>query len=306
MKFRQLSVYVAITLWLVVSLTSCKNNFEDPSVGMAEKNELQIRDYLNANQLLNRVNRTSSGLYYFFTDTTSTRNKLAQLNEEIEFTYTLSRVDGNNLVLLDSANRTKSVHLPFLRGVVIPGLEEGLQVLKEGQRARFFMPSNLAFGQGSRVDTVVPFIPPYVPVVFDVELIRSRTETEQIQSYATANNLGTPDYSTDTVWVYRLTKGTGPQIKSAPTATLDYTISTLRGSTPFLEKPAAEINTGTTSATDMVGLVRGLRELYVGDKAFLIVRSSYSYGSQGIVNGERYSVPPYAPVVYEVTVKSAR
>lgn len=303
MKFRPFSICVA--LLFVVTLTACKNNLNDPGAGAAERNDQEIKDYLLANQLQNQVTASSTGLYYVFTDTTSTRNKKAQYNEEVEFTYTLSSIDGNKTKRLDSTNQIQSIYVPFFRGVLVPGLEEGLLLMKEGQRALFFMPSTIAFGPGYNN------IPKYVPVVFDVELKRSRTQTEQIQDYSTRKQLGTPlqipvTGSSDNVWVYRLTPGSGGNVTEGQTVTIAYTASTLRGTTPFAKQDTKDVSTAATQTTDVKGLATGLTALNVGDKALLIFASSLGYGTQGIVEQSNYIVPPYAPLVYEVTVKSAK
>ncbi|RRB04310.1 FKBP-type peptidyl-prolyl cis-trans isomerase [Larkinella rosea] len=302
MKFHPFYLYI----FLYLAVSACKNNFNDPSAGAAEKNDQQIKDYLSANQLLNKVTPTSTGLYYAFSDTTSTRNKRAQLNEEIEFNFTLSYIDGNKTILVDSANQTKSVYSPFVRGVVVLGLEEGLLLMKEGQRALFFMPSNLAFGQGSSK------IPEYVPVVFNVKLHHSRTETEQIMDYAAIKKLGRPtlkafvEGSKDSVWVYRLTQGTGPKVTSGKTVTVAYSAQTLRGKTPFETQTAREISVGVRQATVVAGLLNGLSQLNVGDKALLVFASSLGYGTQGIVDKTTYTVTPYSPLAYDVTVTSVK
>jgi FKBP-type peptidyl-prolyl cis-trans isomerase len=51
----------------------------------------------------------------------------------------------------------------FAVGGVIPGWTEGLQLMVEGEKARFWIPEKLAYKGQS---------PPYGMLVFDVELIK--------------------------------------------------------------------------------------------------------------------------------------
>ncbi|MFC5412114.1 FKBP-type peptidyl-prolyl cis-trans isomerase [Larkinella bovis] len=298
MKFKQLSILIAVLL--VVGLASC-TKFDDPSAGKAAENIQQIKDYLTANQLQDKVQSSLSGLYYILGNT-STSQKKATAGEELEFTYEIYYINpSGQAVLVDSTNKTKSAYIPFLSGVVIPGLEEGLLLMREGQSADFFIPSNIGFGNDTRNGKM----PEYSPVIFKVKLIRSRTEAEQIDDYVQIKNL--PALTTTTTGgtrVYHITKGTGATITSGETVTVAYTANTLRGKEPFDKGDALTFKTG--SSQYITGFDEGIRSLRVGDKAILVFPSSAGYGSQGSFdqNKQYYVVPPYTPLAFEVTVKS--
>ena len=74
-------------------------------------------------------------------------------------------IDGG--VFDDSYKRGNPIEFPVGMGNVIPGWDEGILLLNKGDKARFVIPSQLAYGEAGAGGV----IPPNATLIFDVELM---------------------------------------------------------------------------------------------------------------------------------------
>ncbi len=89
--------------------------------------------------------------------------KSPKATDQVKCHYEGTLINGK---VFDSSYRRGEPATFPLNGV-IAGWTEGLQLMKEGAKYRFFIPFNLAYGtRGAGQD-----IPPYAALIFDVELI---------------------------------------------------------------------------------------------------------------------------------------
>lgn len=107
--------------------------------------------------------KTDSGLYYKLIQEGS--GVKAEAGKTVAVHYKGMLADG--MVFDSSYNRGTPIEFPLGMGQVIPGWDEGIQLLKVGDKARLVIPSEL--GYGSRGAGGV--IPPNATLVFDVELM---------------------------------------------------------------------------------------------------------------------------------------
>ncbi len=118
--------------------------------------------FLAENGKKENVKTTASGLQYIV----EKEGEGAQPSAEDEVTVHYTGKLLNGTVFDSSVNRGEPATFPLNR--VIPGWTEGVQLMKEGAKYRFFIPSDLAYGpQG-----VPNAIPPHSTLIFDVELIK--------------------------------------------------------------------------------------------------------------------------------------
>ena len=117
--------------------------------------------FLAENAKKEGVTVTASGLQYIVLTEGSGRKLSATDNVKCHYEGRLT--DGT---VFDSSYRRGEPAVFPLNGV-IAGWTEGVQLMGEGAKFRFFIPYNLAYGERGAGGS----IPPYAALVFDVELI---------------------------------------------------------------------------------------------------------------------------------------
>ena len=118
-------------------------------------------DYLAENAKKEGVITTPSGLQYQVLREGNGKRPTAK--DQVKCHYEGFLIDGT--VFDSSVQRGE----PAVFGLqqVIAGWTEGLQLMQEGGKYRFFIPYRLAYGEGGAGQ----LIPPFAALIFDVELI---------------------------------------------------------------------------------------------------------------------------------------
>jgi peptidyl-prolyl cis-trans isomerase A (cyclophilin A) len=106
---------------------------------------------------------TASGLMYIIEKDGS--GKVPNVGDTVTVHYSGTLLNGTKFD--SSYDRNDPIKFPIGVGMVIKGWEEGIMMLKPGTKAKFIIPSNLAYGSQSPS----PLIPANSTLVFDVELI---------------------------------------------------------------------------------------------------------------------------------------
>ncbi len=107
---------------------------------------------------------TSSGLQYKVI--TPGTGKSPKATDTVEVHYEGTLIDGT---VFDSSYRRKET-IEFPLNGVIAGWTEGVQLMQEGAKYRFFIPSKLAYGSRGAGGVIGP----NQALIFDVELIKVR------------------------------------------------------------------------------------------------------------------------------------
>lgn len=130
-----------------------------------EQAEQAIADgkvFLEENGKREGVVTTKSGLQYeVITEGTGAQPKAT---DKVRCHYEGQLIDGS---VFDSSYQ-RGEPADFGLNQVIPGWTEGVQLMKEGAKYRFYIPYLLGYGERGAGQT----IPPYSTLIFDVELIK--------------------------------------------------------------------------------------------------------------------------------------
>lgn len=128
---------------------------------MGKKLKEEGEKYLAENAKKDGVTVTASGLQYSVIKEGTGKQPKATDSVKCHYEGFLT----NGTVFDSSIQRGEPATFPL--GGVIAGWTEGLQLMKEGAKYRFFIPYNLAYGEAGAAGA----IPPYAALIFDVELL---------------------------------------------------------------------------------------------------------------------------------------
>ena len=126
--------------------------------------EEQLTKFISDNKLTN-AERQASGLYFVpvLANPNQTR---AKAGDSVFVLYTGALLDGS---VFDASSRHGNKPIGFIlgRGQVIAGWDEGIALMRKGEKAQLLIPSTLAYGSRGAGSS----IPPDAPLRFDVELV---------------------------------------------------------------------------------------------------------------------------------------
>lgn len=120
------------------------------------------QQFLQENAKKEGVKTTPSGLQYVVL--TEGQGKSPKATDTVLVHYKGTLLDGTEF---DSSYK-RNAPISFPLNQVIPGWTEGVQLMKEGAKYRFFIPSNLAYGSRGAGGAIGPD----ETLIFDVELLK--------------------------------------------------------------------------------------------------------------------------------------
>jgi FKBP-type peptidyl-prolyl cis-trans isomerase FkpA len=141
-----------------------KKEAEAKAAKAVQEDDSKLQAYFAEHKI--KAQKTTSGLYY--TIQKEGTGPQIHAGQNVAIMYTGKTLDGT----IFDTNRDSSKHhtdpLKFVAGQhkMIPGMDEGVMLMKNGSKATLYLPSPIAYGQRSPS----PAIPANSILIFDVEV----------------------------------------------------------------------------------------------------------------------------------------
>ncbi len=296
-KLSLLAFAAAALLW-----QSCSKDPADESEKRIRENDQQIQRFLSDSSYTGE--RTSSGLVYIKTFQ-NPAGVQPVAGSQVYVHYAGRRMSDN--FLFDQSDRAGNQPLVFAlnSGSLLAGFDEGVSLMREGEKAKLLIPSYLGYWNQVREE-----LPAYSVLKFEVELVKVRTEDEALRVFAT-DSLGIDPSRLEAVsgapgtYYAKVQEGTGVAIQNGQRATTRFRGRLISGS----EFSAAGSSDSFIMGQGLrpKGYEEAVRRMKVGERGFIFVPSSQAYGTQGVANSRgQLVIPRYAPLIYDIELVSVQ
>jgi peptidylprolyl isomerase len=233
-----------------------------------------------------KMTTTDSGLQYFIEK--EGEGKLPEAGNVVQVHYKGMLADGT--VFDSSYERDEPIVFPLGKGAVIPGWEEGIELLPIGSKAKLVIPSELGYGEMGAGGV----IPPNAKLYFEVELVDILPGSPE-----SPEKVAEADYHvTDSgLKYYDLAEGKGITPEKGQLVKVHYT-GWLEDGTKF----DSTLDWGQPQVfpvgDGMVipGWDEGISTMKVGGKRQLVIPAELAFGEAGAGG----LIPPDATLIFEV------
>ena len=314
---------------LVVAQACSKDDEEDPAQAvrdLIQQQDTQIKNYLTENSI--EAEKDEFGVYWVVLEENPTGQEIKEGNVA-DVTYRLTQLDGT--LIGENAGDSARIARDKM-GYFFPRyLSDALTFMREGEKYRFYMPFNVAFGSFEVKDV----LPSRSIVVMDLEVKNVYTTAAEIKE-ADINMIervvSAKEWDADTlangVRKVLLEEGTGELPATGDQVSVRYTGSYLDGAVFDTNTAANDAPFKVTigSGGTITGFQTAVKSMKEGEKAVFYLPSSEAYGKAIIFaipdvvreaiskdpsvrqqfgsNASLLPIPPHAPMVFEIEVVS--
>jgi peptidylprolyl isomerase len=239
---------------------------------------------------------TPTGLKYVLVAEGNKDAKQASKGCTVKVHYTGYFEDGK--IFDSSVKRGEPISFALGKGQVIKGWDEGISILRVGDKARLMIPYQLAYGENGRQ----PVIPAKANLIFDVELIDVIPEVKP----EAFNTKGKDTLTTPTGLKYIVVsegKKGNALAQAGKTVSVHYTgyfeDGNIFDSSVQRGQPLSfELGKGMV----IKGWDEGISLMKTGDKLRLLIPYQLAYGEQGYPG----AIPPKANLIFDVELMDVK
>jgi FKBP-type peptidyl-prolyl cis-trans isomerase FkpA len=273
---------------LLFSILSCEDQDQTARDRQALIDKRIIEIYAENNQ----INGSFDEYGIFISQITAgTGTKSPKVFDGVVVKYDLSVVTGE---LIESGENFYQHGI----GHYFSGWEIGVSRMKVGEKSVFVIPSSKAFG--SRTDEFNGKQLPYGAIlVLTLELKELIDEKDVIDSYLSKNNI-TATKTESGLYFHEIAAGIDTFPKTSDTVTVNYKGFFLGGK--VFDEGAKPLVFRIGRGCVVPGFEEGIKLLKDKGKATIIVPSNLAYGIKGVSANGKYSIPPYAILVFDIEI----
>ncbi|MBC7383108.1 MAG: FKBP-type peptidyl-prolyl cis-trans isomerase [Bacteroidia bacterium] len=244
--------------------------------------------------ILNQEYTTASGLKYRVTELGT--GKQVSVGDKVTVHYTGKLTNGTKF------DSSKDRNQPFIfkvgEGRVIKGWDEGLALLKIGDKATFVIPPAIGYGEQDMGQ-----IPPNSTLVFDIEVLDAVTPTATVKPVP-YDVKGKDTITTSSGLRYiKVADGNGVRAENGKVVDVHYTGYLLNGKQFDSSIERGEpISFPLGNGMVIKGWEEGIALMKTGDKFRLIIPSDIAYGP----SGRGSVIPPDATLIFDVELVNVK
>lgn len=276
------------------ALNAAKAPTEEELAQQAADNAAEAEKYFSEYTKKEGVIVTESGLHYEILEEGPKDGLSPGLTDLIAMNYAATTLDG---IEFDSSARRGAAARVQVQQLFLPGLIEGIQLMSAGDRYRFSIPSELAFGENSAGP-----LEPNSAMIFDIELLNVTNPAIALKAslaFLEENKKKKGIVTTESGLQYEIISE-GPADGKSPTEVnrveVDYEGKLING-TIFDSSYARgqPIDFGVTQV--IAGWTEGLQLMSEGDKFRFFIPPDLAYGEAGGPGG---GIGPNEALIFEV------
>lgn len=281
----------------LLSLNSCLKSEEPIADQKTRENDEAIQAHFKANNIT-AIN-AGGGVYYVITKKVDS-GRAPVTGDLLTFHFQTALLNG---IKIDSTSRLnkKPNYSPY--GTLNNLWSLMATVLKEGERATFYMPYNYGYGE-----TASATVPAYSPIQMDFSIEKLWNEEEQIENYLLDNKYTATKTASGLRYIVTQPIAAAEALKAGQTVTVKYTGKLLYfpGILDAANKLTTTFDSGSFSFvlgsnSTVAGFDEGVGKLKVGEKGVILFPSSLGY--KDVAQG---SIPAKSPMAFDIEIVSAK